>query len=60
MKILNAAHLQRFIDEAGIEAKILFLEVDTPTVQAAAVALNVAPEKIVKSVLFVADGEPVM
>lgn len=60
MTILNAAHLQRFIDEAGIEAKILFLEVDTPTVQAAAEALAVAPEQIIKSVLFLADGKPVM
>ncbi len=60
MTNLNAANLQMFIDEEGIEAKILFLEVDTPTVQAAADALAVAPEQIVKSVLFLADGVPVM
>lgn len=60
MSTLNAANLQAFIDENGIEAKILFLEVDTPTVQAAAEALAVAPEQIIKSVLFLADGKPVM
>jgi len=60
MIILNAANLQKFIDEAGIAAKILFLEVDTPTVQAAAEALAVGPEQIIKSVLFLADGQPVM
>ena len=60
MTILNAEYLQRFIDEAGIEAKILFLEVDIPKVQAAAEALAVTPEQIIKSVLFLADGEPVM
>jgi len=60
MTSLNAANLQTFIAENGIEAKILFLEVDTPTVQAAADALVVAPAQIIKSVLFLADGKPVM
>ncbi len=60
MTNLNAANLQAFIDEEGIKAKILFLEVDTPTVQSAAEALAVAPEQIIKSVLFLADGKPVM
>lgn len=60
MRYLNAANLQAFIDENGIDAKILFLAVDAPTVRAAAEALAVVPEQIVKSVLFLADGEPVM
>lgn len=60
MAILNAATLQAFINKNGIDAKILFLEVDTPTVQAAAGALAVTPEQIIKSVLFLADGKPVM
>ncbi len=60
MTILNAAHLQHFIETEGIVAQILHLDVDTPTVADAAVSLNVAPKQIIKSVLFVADGEPVM
>ena len=59
MSILNAAHLQHFIEAQGITAQILHLEVDTPTVADAAVSLNVAPKQIIKSVLFLADGQPV-
>ncbi len=40
--------------------KFCTLDVDTPTVADAAVSLNVAPRQIIKSVLFLADGEPVM
>ncbi|MCB8976231.1 MAG: hypothetical protein H6657_02250 [Ardenticatenaceae bacterium] len=60
MHSLNAVNLQKFIDEQGITAHILHLDVDTPTVADAAVSLNVAPKQIIKSVLFVADGQPVM
>lgn len=60
MTFLNATDLQKFIDGHGIPAQILHLDVDTPTVADAAVSLNVAPEQIIKSVLFVADGQPVM
>jgi prolyl-tRNA editing enzyme YbaK/EbsC (Cys-tRNA(Pro) deacylase) len=60
MTTLNAANLKTYIDENNIDATILFLSVDTPTVQAAAEALAVTPEKIIKSVLFLADGKPVM
>lgn len=59
-KSYTAANLQKFIEEQGITAQILHLDVDTPTVADAAVSLNVAPEQIIKSVLFVADGQPVM
>ena len=59
MHSLNAVNLQKFIDEQGITAHILHLDVDTPTVADAAVSLNVAPKQIIKSVLFVADGQPV-
>ena len=60
MTILNADSLQAYLDDWGIEAEIVFLTVATPTVQAAADALAVAPEQIIKSVLFLADGVPVM
>lgn len=60
MRPLNGTDLQSFIDDKRIEARILHLAVETPTVAAAAAALSVAPEQIIKSVLFLADGEPVM
>jgi prolyl-tRNA editing enzyme YbaK/EbsC (Cys-tRNA(Pro) deacylase) len=60
MITLNAMDLQKFIDDKRIEAEILQLAVDTPTVAAAAEALGVAPAQIIKSVLFLADGAPVM
>ena len=60
MDSLSSVDLQNFIEQQGITAQILHLDVDTPTVADAAVSLNVAPEQIIKSVLFVADGQPVM
>ena len=60
MQTFSATDLQKFIDKQGIVAQILHLDVDTPTVADAAVALDVAPEQIIKSVLFLADGQPVM
>lgn len=57
---MNSANLQTFLSENNIEAEILFLAVETPTVEAAALALGVLPEQIIKSVLFLADKEPVV
>jgi Cys-tRNA(Pro) deacylase len=50
---MDAKDLQRFIDEAGIDAEIVLLAETTPTVEAAAEAVGVQPAQIVKSVLFV-------
>lgn len=57
---LNSNDLQQFILEKGLTAEILHLTTDTPTVADAAVALGVQPEQIVKSVLFLADGVPIL
>ncbi|GIK54522.1 MAG: YbaK/EbsC family protein [Chloroflexi bacterium] len=57
---MNATNLQQYITQNQIDAEILFLEVETPTVEAAALALGVLPEQIIKSVLFLADKEPVL
>ncbi len=57
---LSSAMLTQFLAEHQIDADVLFLQVDTPTVQAAAEALDVLPEQIIKSVLFLADGVPVV
>ncbi|MCP5094380.1 MAG: YbaK/EbsC family protein [Chloroflexi bacterium] len=58
--MLTSGDLQQFIDLENIEATIIHLTVDTPTVAAAATAVNVRPEQIIKSVLFLADKKPVL
>ncbi|MBK7919199.1 MAG: hypothetical protein IPJ94_23645 [Chloroflexi bacterium] len=49
---LNSATLSRFILEQGIQAEILPLAAETPTVAAAAAVMGVSPDQIIKSVLF--------
>ena len=56
----NAQDLQRYIDEQGIDAELLLLEEDTPTVEAAAQVVGCQPEQIGKSVMFLINGEPNM
>lgn len=57
---MDADDLLRFIESQGIEAEIVHLAVETPTVDAAAKAVGVLPEQIGKSILFLADGEPIL
>jgi len=52
------ADLQRFLDENKIAGEIIHVTEETSTVAAAATALNVSPEQIVKTVLFLVDGKP--
>lgn len=52
--------LARFIEKHEIEAELIKLKVDTPTVKAAAEALDVDPGQIIKSLLFLADEEPLL
>ncbi|RMG94469.1 MAG: YbaK/EbsC family protein [Chloroflexi bacterium] len=58
--VLTSADLAEFVARNQIAAKIVHLPVQTPTVAAAADALGVSPAQIIKSVLFLADGEPVL
>ena len=58
--MFNRQILAGFIVENGIEAEILRLEAETKTVAAAAAVLGLKPEQIIKSVLFLANGEPVV
>ena len=44
----------------GIAGEILHLNVPTPTVEAAAQAVSAKPEQIIKSILFMVDGQPVL
>ncbi len=57
---MNSTDLACYIEQHEIEAEILHLQSETPTVAAAAAALGVQPEQIIKSVLFLADGRPVL
>ncbi len=57
---MNSIDLTRFIEQNEIDAQILHLQSPTPTVAAAAEALGVIPEQIIKSVLFMADARPLL
>jgi prolyl-tRNA editing enzyme YbaK/EbsC (Cys-tRNA(Pro) deacylase) len=56
----TSSHLNQFIQDNEIQAEILHFEVDTPTVPIAAEVASVAPEQIIKSVLFMAEDVPVL
>ncbi len=57
---LTGADLQQFIDAHGIAATILPLDTHTATVSDAARALKVAPAQIIKSLVFLKDGHPLL
>lgn len=52
--------LERYIREHHIEAELLRNVGDTPTVLDAARALGVPPDQIIKTLVFLVDGEPVV
>ena len=56
--LLTSADLQQFIETGGIAATILRLDEHTPTVPDAARALRVAPDQIIKSLVFKVRQEP--
>lgn len=58
--MLDAADLQQFCRERALPAQLVRLSTPTLTVQAAAEAVGCPPEQIVKTVLFMADGSPVV
>ena len=60
LPVFNSRQLTRFIESHAIAAEILHLMEDTPTVPDAAAAVGVEPEQIIKSVLFFANGDPVL
>jgi prolyl-tRNA editing enzyme YbaK/EbsC (Cys-tRNA(Pro) deacylase) len=57
-QILQPAALEEFMQEKGIPGEILYLQMPTPTVEAAAAAVGTNPENILKSVLFTINQEP--
>ncbi len=54
----DAADLAQYIAEQAITAELIHLSEETPTVEAAARAVNAEPDQIGKSILFLADGNP--
>jgi prolyl-tRNA editing enzyme YbaK/EbsC (Cys-tRNA(Pro) deacylase) len=57
---LSPADLQSFMVEHGIAGEIILLASPTPTVEAAAKAVEADPESIVKTLLFLVDEEPAL
>jgi prolyl-tRNA editing enzyme YbaK/EbsC (Cys-tRNA(Pro) deacylase) len=59
-RIMNVNDLAAFMEDRGIQGKIVFLDEETPTVEAAAAAVDVRPEQIGKSLLFLTPAEPIL
>lgn len=57
---LGVHELVEYMQAHGIQGEILHLSVPTPTVEAAAQAVNASPEQIIKSILFIVDDQPVL
>ncbi len=57
---LTSTDLQRFIDQNEVAATILPLAEHTPTVPEAARVLGVSPDQVIKSLVFLVQGEPLL
>ncbi len=57
---LTSVDLDRFIRERGIDATIVPMHIETPTVPAAAAALGVQPAQIIKTLVFLVKDSPVV
>jgi prolyl-tRNA editing enzyme YbaK/EbsC (Cys-tRNA(Pro) deacylase) len=52
--------LDAYLQARAVPGEILYLGVPTPTVETAAQAVGTDPDSIVKSILFLVDGRPVL
>ena len=52
--------IEQYIQRRGIQGKVINLSVPTPTVETAADAIGTTVDKIVKSLLFLIDGQPTL
>ena len=57
---MDSTDLATFIATHTVAAELIHLADHTPTVETAAQALNVSVEQIVKSILFLAEGSPLL
>ena len=56
----GAEDLHKAMQQAGIPGEIIHLEAPTLTVETAAEAVGVTPDQIVKTILFIVNGKPVL
>ena len=57
---MNSDHIRAFLSEHRLRGEVVVLPEHTPTVEAAARAVGASVERIAKSILFIADGAPVL
>jgi prolyl-tRNA editing enzyme YbaK/EbsC (Cys-tRNA(Pro) deacylase) len=57
---LGVDELRIYIQARGISAEIVQLDIPTPTVETAALAVGTHVNQIIKSILFLADEHPVL
>jgi len=60
MASFSSADLQTFIETNHVQATILSMNGHTPTVSDAARELGVETDQIIKSLVFLADGDPLL
>lgn len=58
--IFGPEDIQSYMTCNGIQGRIIYCDASTLSVEAAARALNTDPENIVKSILFLVSGKPVI
>lgn len=58
--MLGPLDLQSFMERSEIRAELITLSVETPTVTDAARAVGTSPDRIIKSLVFMVDGKPVL
>ncbi len=56
----DTEHLEKFIHENGVHGQLIHINVPTPTVESAAAAVGTSPDKVIKSLIFLVDGNPVL
>jgi prolyl-tRNA editing enzyme YbaK/EbsC (Cys-tRNA(Pro) deacylase) len=57
---LNETDLRNYMQIHAIHGEIVYLSTPTPTVETAAMAVGTQVEQIIKSILFIVDGQPVL
>lgn len=57
---LGTSELEGYMQAHAVSGEILKLSVPTPTVEAAAQAVNAKPDQIIKSILFLVEQRPVL